>query len=149
MAAHEQQFEASYARKAETKESKEGTVDSELTAAAAMERADYLIKEVKSNTQQMQNIVMHMAQVQKAIADIRKQLQLVHAGDPSSLTRDEIRIQLLRKKIELYRQELFSMKHELLEEQYALLRAADTSSSEQVLREKALKLVSALLGEFE
>ena len=40
-------------------ESKEGEVDEEVKKAAAMERADYLVKEVKQSKKQMQNILLH------------------------------------------------------------------------------------------
>ena len=77
-------------RKPEVKEKspefKENEIDPELAVAAAMERADYLVREVKTNKNQMQNIVLHMQAVLKAIRELREALELPElTGDSASI----------------------------------------------------------------
>jgi len=95
-------------RNYESRESKEGEVDAELKKASAMEKADYLVKEVKSSKKQMQNIVMHMQQVTQAIRQLRAQLQLVQDDDdPASIKQDKKKVEELKLKIKGYGDELY------------------------------------------
>ena len=105
-------------RQVESKESKEDKgLDKELKAAAAMERADFLSREVKSSQQQMQNIVIHMQQVIAAIKQLRVQLDLPDGEDVSSVEKDSKRVAKLKIQIQEYRGELESMRDELVNEQ--------------------------------
>lgn len=127
-------------------ESKEGEKDPELQAAAAMERADYLVKEVKSSKQQMQNIVMHMMQVKQAIQQIRAQLQLQADEDSTSLQQDQVRIDSLKKKIDEYKVELINMQDDLVREQMIELKnGIGAMWSEEEIGKKAKEMVENLL----
>lgn len=104
------------------RETKESEKDPELQAAAAMERADYLVKEVKSSRQQMQNIMYNMQQVKAAITALRAQLQLADSNGASSLERDEEQIAKLQQQISQYSSELESMREGLVQEQTQQLK---------------------------
>jgi DNA-binding ferritin-like protein len=107
----------------ELREVKEGEKDPELEAAARLERADYLVKEVKSSRQQMQNIVLHMQQVTTLIAQLRKQLKLAEDdGDPASVEQDKKAIEDLKKKIQEHRAEIEDMQEDLVKAQMAELQ---------------------------
>lgn len=106
------QFERERSR--ESKESKEAEQSPEAQAAAAMERAELLVKEVQSNKKQMQNIVMHMGQVQQAIKAIRQQLQLAGTDDGTSTTHDQAQIDRLNAQIAKHQDELIKMKDDLI-----------------------------------
>ncbi len=105
-------------RQVESRENKEdNSLDKELKAAAAMERADFLSREVKSNQQQMQNIVVHMQQVIAAIKKLRAELDLSGNEDSSSVEEDTRRIAKLKTQIQEYRTELEAMRGDLIMEQ--------------------------------
>jgi Asp-tRNA(Asn)/Glu-tRNA(Gln) amidotransferase C subunit len=140
------QFESSQRARIESRESKESEKNEELQKAAAMERADFLVKEVQSSTKQMQSIVMHMSQVKQAIHALRQQMQLAHVSDPTSMKQDALRISMLRKKIQLYQQELGAMKGELITEQYRMLREDRPHESVDLLQKEATQLVQRLLS---
>jgi len=107
----------------EQKESKEGEIDPELKAAAAMERADIMIREVKSSKKQMQNIVRHMQEVKTAIRKLRAQLQLVQNDeDETSIKGDKKQVKELKLKIKDYVGELESMRDDLIREQMQELK---------------------------
>ena len=98
-----------------TKEMKEAEIDPELAKASVMERADILVKEVKTNQKQVQNIALHMQQVMTAIKQLRQQLQLAdETEDPSSIQRDKESIHQLKEKIGEYVSELEGMKDEVI-----------------------------------
>lgn len=127
----------------EARESKEKEIDPELAAAAMMERADLLVKEVKTNKQQIQNIVLHMAQVKQAIQKIRKQLQLQQSDD-DALSPDEKQIEKLKAQIVEYKDELLKMKDDLI---HAYANDMDESMSAEERVEKANMIVMQLLQE--
>ena len=107
------------------KESKEKEIDPELAKAATMERADILVKEIKTSTSQMQNIAINIANVKNAIASIRKQLQINDDhNDPESVKQDAKAAENLHKKIVEYQKELVAMKDDLIQEQIAQLTKA-------------------------
>ena len=128
----------------ESREMKEAEKDPELQAAASKERADYLVKEVKSSSQQMQNIVMHVAQVQQALKKLRAELQLSEQGDSMSVQQDRARIEILKKQIGEYIHELVAMKEDLIVFEIEESRKADVYGSEQECRAKAIERVEAL-----
>lgn len=133
-------------RAREMKETKEDKEDSELKAAAAMERADYLVHEVKTSQNQMQNILLHMQSVLKAIRELRTALQIPQGtSDAASIERDKKRLEDLQKKIAAYRNELVAMKGDLLIEQIRILRENNPDKSEKALQEEARILVEAML----
>ena len=135
---------------AEQRESKEGEPDEELKAAAAMERADYLVREVKSSQTQMQNIILHMQQVLAAIRALRDELQLSPEDDPASVSQDRARVEALKKRIAAYTDELLKMKGELIREQAEVLRAGEGQTmSGQMLKQKAEAMVEELLAEIQ
>jgi hypothetical protein len=139
----------SSAEKRESKEVKEAEVDPELKAAATLERADYLVKEVKSGKQQMQNIVLHMQQVKQAIKKIRQQLQLVTNGDDDdrSVTQDEAQVEKLKKQITEYSKEIHAMKDDLVAAQITELQKTNPSAPQTELQTQALQMVEDLIGE--
>lgn len=107
----------------EQRESKEGEVDPELQRASAMERVDYLNKEIKSSKKQMQNILLHMQQVTTAIRQLRTQLQLAEdSDDPASVKQDKEKIDQLKKRIGEYQTEVIKMKDDLVREHMTELK---------------------------
>ena len=108
---------------AESRESREGEVDEELKVAAAMERADYLSKEIKSSKKQMQNIILNMQQVKQAIADLRAELQLAAQDSDSSVQQDERNIERIKEKIAGFQEEIVKMRGDLVREQMEELKA--------------------------
>lgn len=92
-------------------------MDAQAEAAAAMERADMIVKDVKSSKQQMKNIVMNMHAVKQQIQQLRQQLQLADNDDASSLRQDQKAVDELKKKISGHQQELLAMREDLIREQ--------------------------------
>lgn len=132
----------------ESRESREGERDDELKRAAAMERADFLVKEVKQGRQQMQNIMVHMSSVLAALAKLREELSLADGGgDPSSVARDKERVERLKKQIAEYKDELLKMKDELVREQMEELRRG--GAEDAGLRERAEAMVARVLREVD
>jgi len=132
---------------AELRESKEGEPDEELKKAAAMERADFVIKEVKTSQKQMQNIARHMQEVEQTIRQLRQQLQLAQSNtDPISVVQDKKRIEELKKKISEYVNELENMREDLILEQIEDLRnGSDGALSEEELRKKAMDMIEDMI----
>lgn len=135
-------------RSRESKESKEAELSPEAQVAASMERAEIIVKEVKSNKQQMQNILMHMGQVQKAIKDLRKQLALEDSGDAASVSQDAEAVARLKKQIAEYREEILAMQDDLLRAQLSELAETqpDLSASEreQMARSTVDQMIAAV-----
>ncbi len=105
-------------RSTESRENKEDNkLDKELKAAAAMERADFLTREVKNSQQQMKNITIHMQQVIAAIKKLRAELDLPSSNDISSIEEDTHRIAKLKAQIQDYRTELEAMRGDLIIEE--------------------------------
>ncbi len=120
--------------------------------AAALERADFLLKEVKTSKKQLQNIVLHMQQVAQAIQQLRQQLQLVQAqDDPASIKQDKKQIEELKKKIAIYADELEKMRGDLVREQMEELSRGEQSSvySTGELQHKAEEMVAKLLEQIK
>lgn len=138
-------------RAVEAREAKEGEVNEELKAAAAMERADYLVKEVKSSKQQMQNIVLNMQQVQNAIRQLRAQLQLAEdSDDPESVKQDKKKIAELKKKIVEHADELEKMRGDLVHEQIEELKnGVGAGMATEDLRAKAEAMVEEMIQEIK
>ena len=114
----ESELEKQVAEREPSRESREGfEMDAQGEAAAAMERADYIVKDVKSTKQQMKNIVMNMHAVKQQIQQLRQQLQLVHSDDDSSLAQDQARVDELKEKIAGYQKEIEAMRDDLIREQ--------------------------------
>ena len=100
----------------ETKEQKEQEHDPELQAAARMERAEFLSKEVIHSQKQIKNIVRHMQQVKQAIQKIRALLQLSDKEQAAaSLEHDKDRVDTLKKQIHEYQEEIRSMEKDLID----------------------------------
>ena len=141
----EKQFDTVQKKSAEARESremKEAEKDPELQVAASKERADYLVKEVKTNQQQMQNIVMHVAQVQQALKKLRAELQLSEQGDSTSIQQDNARIVVLKKQIGEYIGELMAMKEDLIVFEMNELKKSTVSKSDQEIRDQAAQRVN-------
>ena len=133
-------------RSHETHENKEAEIDPELQAAAAIERADYLVKEVKSNKKQIANIVLHINHVKKQIAQIRQLLALQHSDDDNSTAADEEQVKKLKEQIKEYVNEMHNMQDEL-EDAYVLeMTSQMPESSEGEVRELAKQRIKGLLG---
>jgi hypothetical protein len=130
-----------------SRENKEGETDKELQAAAVLERADIIVKEVKQSKKQMQNIVLHMQQVQTTIAQLRAQLQLAQTDDEvSSVKQDKKKIEELKKKIQGYLGELDKMHDDLVREQMEELKnGIGVGMSAEQLQKKAEEMVDELI----
>ncbi len=127
-------------------ETREGEDDKELQKAAAMERADLVIKEVQSSQKQMQNIAQHMQVVEHTIRQLRAQLQLAQSNnDPISVAQDKRRIEELKKKILDYKEELGNMREDLVREQVEELKKQNLGLSEFELNKRAEELVEQLI----
>ncbi len=132
----------------ESREQKEKEIDPELLAAATLERADLLVKEVKSNKQQIANILLHMTQVQQMITAIRKQLQLQQQSDTStSLVHDEQHIAKLKKQIQEHHEELLHMQDDLVTAYEQDLQKQHPEWSEETRKEVAHASVAKLLAQ--
>jgi len=131
----------------ESRESREGEVDEEIKEGSAMEKADYLVKEVKTSKQQMQNIVLHMQEVTQAIRQLRAQLQLVQDDDdPTSIQQDKKKVEELKFKIKDYIGELEKMREDLVrEEMVELKKGIGVAMSEEDLRVKAEENVGEMI----
>lgn len=129
----------------ESRESRESEKDPELQAAASKERADYLVKEVKTSQQQVQNIAMHVAQVQQALKKLRAELQLSEQGDSMSVQQDRARIEILKKQIGEYVGELVAMKEDLIVFEMEELKKTGVSVEEPELRQKSQERVENML----
>ena len=131
-------------------ESKEGEVDEEVKKAAALERADYLVKEVKSSKQQIQNIVLHMQQVVNSIRQLRAQLQLAdNVDDPSSVAQDKKKVEELKSKIGEYSNELEKMKGDLIREQVEELKQDNVEMTPDQLQTKAEDMVNKMIADIK
>ena len=134
-------------RSVETKE--DGELAEEAKAAAARERAEYLVKEVKQGNQQIQNIMVHMQQVLMTLAQLRAELELkTEAEDPTSIVEDKKRMEKLTQKITEYRRELSTMKDEIR----AILKRKEEekkpeSGTTQKQAEMLLSEVESILGD--
>ncbi len=127
-------------------EQKEKQDDAELESAAAMERADVLIREAKTSKKQMQNIVLHMQTVLSAIRQLRQQLQLAEeSDDPTSVKQDKKQIEELKKKIREYGDELEKMRGDLVREQMEELSRRKVGMTTEELQRKAEKLVEEMI----
>ena len=135
----------------ESRESREGEVDAEIKKATAMEKADYLVKEVKSSKKQMQNIVMHMQQVTQAIRQLRTQLQLVQdEDDPTSVQQDKKKVEELKLKIKDYVEEVEKMREDLIREEMAeLQKGVGVGLIGEDLRKRAEESVEKMIREIK
>ena len=114
----ESSFEIQARERERSRESREGfEMDAAGEAAAAMERADMIVKDVKSTKNQMKNIVMNMHAVKQQIKQLRQQLQLATDDSASSLEHDQKRVDELKEKIAGYQHELVGLRDELIAEQ--------------------------------
>ena len=141
-------FENRVERQAEKKESKEAEKDPELLAAASMERADLLVREVKTSKKQMQNIAVNIANVKKTIQQLRAQLQLAiqeEEEDPASIKQDKKALEELQKKIAYHYDELIKMRDELIRENVKDLQQKMPYLSFEELHAKAEGMVDSLL----
>ena len=136
---------------AESREGKEGEVNKELQAAAAMERADIMIREVKSSKKQMQNIIRHVQEVQMAIRKLRAQLQLAqNDDDDSSVKQDKKQIDELMSKIRDYVEELENMREDLVREQMEELKdSMGVGVTIENLKEKAEVMVDDMIRQIK
>ncbi len=98
----------------ERKENKESKDDPELQAAARMERADYLVKEVKSNKNQLQNIALNIAKVQQTLKQLRALLGTSTSSDDNSILQDKQQAEKIRSQIAEHQQELIHMRDGLV-----------------------------------
>ncbi len=127
-----------------SRESREGfEMDAAGEAAAAMERADLIVKDVKSTKNQMKNIVMNMHAVKQQIHQLRKQLQLVASDDNASLMQDQKRVDELIEKISGYQNELVGLRDELIAEQKEELTEQSFVGDTQVEAEKRIDAMIA------
>lgn len=143
--------EAAAERARESRETRESPeMDEAAKAAAAMERADYLVKEVKGGKQQIQNIMIHMQSVMQALAALRKQLDIEDTGDVSSVEHDQQHIAKLKAKITEHKDELLKMKDELITAQVEQIREGEGASlGDAELRQRAEELVGEMMSQIE
>jgi len=128
---------------------KERKLSPEAKAAATRERAELLVKEVKSSKQQIQNIMLNVNQVLQAIKALRAQLQLAtNDGDSiSSVEQDKKSIEKLKKKIAGHTDELFKIKEELIVAHANQMAESQGIILTDELKEKAKNMVENLLAE--
>lgn len=132
------------------RESKENAEqdNAELKAAAAMERADFLSREVKSSQKQMQNIILHVQAVLAAIKQLRAQLELPEVGTTESVEEDKKRALALQVQIKNYQAELIAMREDLVREQTEELAKLQPGTArvelERLAEEKVTKLYAEL-----
>jgi uncharacterized protein YbgA (DUF1722 family) len=138
------QFERERTR--ETKEQKEVEASPEAQAAAAMERAEIIVKEVQSNKKQMQNILMHMGQVQAAIKALRKQLALQDIDHDASVLQDAATVEKLKEKIRTYKDELLAMQDDLLRAQLNEIRETQPNILPEEQSRMAIEAVQAMIS---
>ena len=143
--------EAATERARESREVKEGgEMDEAAKAAATMERADYLVKEVKGGKQQIQNIMIHMQSVLQALTALRKQLEIEDSGDASSVEQDKAHAEKLKAKISEHKDELLKMRDELIIAQVEQIREGEGSTLGDVeLRHRAEEIVKKLMNQIE
>ena len=136
-------------RNRENRESDKESRDSqELKAAAAMERADYLSREVKTSQSQMQNIVRHMQAVLQAIKQLRAELALPDfEGDENSILEDKKRISALRARVAEYKHELEAMRGQLIQEQIKQLKEQNPQGDSGAIEVEAEIRVDRLYAE--
>ena len=132
----------------ESKENREGGEgDAELQKATAMEKADIIVKEVKTSKKQMQNIALHMQTVMQTIRQLRAQLQLAQTDDDvSSVKQDKKNLASLRLKIKEYIDEIEKMRADLIREQMNELKnGIGVGMTSEQLQRKAEELVQQLI----
>lgn len=128
----------------ENRENKEDNkMDKELRAAAALERADYLSREVKTSQNQMQNIMLHIQAVLQAIKELRKVLSLPESG-ADSIQEDQRQVEKLRERITGYREELEKMKGDLILEHIKKLHEDNPQALPDALEAEATRKVEEL-----
>lgn len=144
----ESQFEKHAREREQAKESRENRegfeMDAQAEAAAAMERADLIVKDVKSTKNQMKNIVMNMHAVKQQIQQLRQLLQLAGNDDGTSLQQDQKRVEELKKTIAGHTTELVSMRDDLIREQTEELVAQGTPGD---VAEQATRLVDRMIAD--
>jgi len=129
----------------ESRESSPDRDDPLARRAAVMERADYLVKEVKSSTQQIQNIMIHMQQVQSAIAALRTQLNINSTNSgTSSIDRDSQMVDRIRAKINMYTKEITAMREDMI---HALVNTQDKNQEIPLTRAQAEAIVDKMIAE--
>lgn len=134
----------------EQRETREGQEDKELQAAAAMERADFLTKEVKTSQNQIQNIVLHMQAVIAAIKELRKKMDLPEVSSTeSSVQEDKRQVDQLRVKISEYKTELLLMKEELVKEYLQKIQEAEPGITLTECTAKANMAVEKIYADLE
>tara|TARA_B100000700_G_scaffold280823_1_gene331006 strand:+ start:1328 stop:1801 length:474 start_codon:yes stop_codon:yes gene_type:complete len=135
----------------EKKETKESEMTPEEQAAATKERADLLVKEVRTSKSMMKNILIHISQVKNLIKQIRAQLQLASQQNDetvSSTAQDQKKVDQLKQKIAEYKEELFRMKEELIRAEIIELQTTrpeqDQTSRERLAQEHVEKLLKSI-----
>lgn len=131
----------------ESKEAGEKEVSPELARAALKERADFLVKEVKTSKNQMQNILHHMGQVKSAIKKLRALLMLSDSLEATSLDSDQKRVQDLRAQIETQVNELRAMEEDLVSVQMHELRSEYPHALLNDIEAKAREMVEDMLAQ--
>ncbi len=140
----ESQFETQSREREQSREAREGfEMDSQAEAAAAMERADVIVKDVKSTKQQMKNIVMNMHAVKQQITQLRQLLQLADSDDASSLESDKKRVDELKENIAGFQTALVSMRDDLIQEQKEALVTQGFSGDVQTEAERVIDIMIA------
>lgn len=129
----------------QSRETKEKEADKELQAAAAMERADYLVREVQTNQNKMKNILIHIQQVKQLIQQLQAQLNISSNDNPASVVQDEKQAAALKKRIDECRSELLAMEHDLVREKMAELKAEFPHAALSEIEEQAKKYVEKMM----
>lgn len=112
---HEKMYHHEKEWNKESRENKEDELSEELRAAATRERAEFLIKEVKSSTKQVQNLMLHIQLTLSALKALKTQLQLTSQEDPASVVHDKKIVSTLKQKIVEHKTELLEMKEDLVQ----------------------------------
>jgi phenylalanyl-tRNA synthetase alpha subunit len=125
----------------ESKEKQDEELEKKL---GAKERMEQVTHEVKNTKQQMQNIMMNMQQVVKAVAAIRAQLNLNNEADIPSAKQDQKELELLQKKLQNFKNQLDDLRPVLVEEERVRLAVQYPDLKDHELLDQAEKNVTIM-----
>jgi polyribonucleotide nucleotidyltransferase len=96
----------------------------------------------------MQNILINIQQVTKAVSDLLKQMNIKDDNDPDSVRRDKEFLKKLKNKIQKHREELLKMKNDLVREKARqMAESSGTVLSSAEIEEKATKEVEEMINQ--
>ncbi|MBU0545706.1 hypothetical protein KKA13_00420 [Patescibacteria group bacterium] len=130
----------------EARQEKEKEMEKKLGARERVEKVSY---EVKSAKKQMQNIIVNMQQVVKAVHAIRVQLGLATGGSQTipSVEKDKKTLEDLKKKLAKLNGQLSDLRVALVQEEIEEVRKEHSDWNEEQIQVEAEKLADAMIQE--